>query len=82
MDIRKLKRNAVIVAEALVRYMYNLSDKVRGKLCGDFFFLHLKCCQRVAEVLMLLTSFAFSLFYGAGFSKRIASLQGKFGMTY
>ncbi|XP_053505345.1 nicalin-1-like [Ictalurus furcatus] len=26
-DIRKLKRNAVIVAEALVRYMYNLSDK-------------------------------------------------------
>ncbi|XP_058271867.1 nicalin-1-like [Hemibagrus wyckioides] len=26
-DVRKLKRNVVIVAEALVRYMYNLSDK-------------------------------------------------------
>ncbi|KAI4905492.1 hypothetical protein NFI96_014276 [Prochilodus magdalenae] len=26
-DIRKLKRNAVIVAESLARYMYNLSDK-------------------------------------------------------
>ncbi|XP_053334639.1 nicalin-1-like isoform X2 [Clarias gariepinus] len=26
-DIRKLKRNTVIVAEALVRYMYDLSDK-------------------------------------------------------
>lgn len=27
-DLRKLKRNGVIVAEALARYMYNLSDKV------------------------------------------------------
>ncbi|TSK72091.1 Nicalin-1 [Bagarius yarrelli] len=27
-DIRKLKRNTVVVAEALVRYMYNLSDKL------------------------------------------------------
>ncbi|XP_036385862.1 nicalin-1 [Megalops cyprinoides] len=26
-DIRKLKRNAVIIAEALARFMYNLSDK-------------------------------------------------------
>uniref|UniRef100_A0A3Q4BBY7 BOS complex subunit NCLN n=1 Tax=Mola mola TaxID=94237 RepID=A0A3Q4BBY7_MOLML len=26
-DLRKLKRNGVIVAEALARYMYNLSDK-------------------------------------------------------
>ena len=28
MDFRKLKRNGVILAEALARYMYNLSDKV------------------------------------------------------
>lgn len=27
-DLRKLKRNGMIVAEALARYMYNLSDKV------------------------------------------------------
>lgn len=27
-DLRKLKRNGIIVAEALARYMYNLSDKV------------------------------------------------------
>lgn len=27
-DIRKLKRNGIIIAEALARYMYNLSDKV------------------------------------------------------
>ncbi|XP_061583776.1 nicalin-1-like [Cololabis saira] len=26
-DLRKLKRNSIIVAEALARYMYNLSDK-------------------------------------------------------
>ncbi|XP_022532237.1 nicalin-1-like [Astyanax mexicanus] len=26
-DIRKIKRNAVIIAESLARYMYNLSDK-------------------------------------------------------
>ncbi|XP_066502507.1 nicalin-1-like [Hoplias malabaricus] len=26
-DIRKLKRNTIIIAESLVRYMYNLSDK-------------------------------------------------------
>lgn len=28
MDFRKLKRNGIIIAEALARYMYNLSDKV------------------------------------------------------
>lgn len=28
MDLRKLKRNAVIVAEALARFMYKLSEKV------------------------------------------------------
>lgn len=28
MDFRKLKRNGVVIAEALARYMYNLSDKV------------------------------------------------------
>uniref|UniRef100_A0AAX7TSP9 BOS complex subunit NCLN n=1 Tax=Astatotilapia calliptera TaxID=8154 RepID=A0AAX7TSP9_ASTCA len=27
-DFRKLKRNGIIIAEALARYMYNLSDKV------------------------------------------------------
>lgn len=27
-DLRKLKRNGIIVAEVLARYMYNLSDKV------------------------------------------------------
>ena len=27
-DFRKLKRNGVVIAEALARYMYNLSDKV------------------------------------------------------
>lgn len=27
-DLRKLKRNGVIVAEALARFMYGLSDKV------------------------------------------------------
>lgn len=27
-DLRKLKRNGVIIAEALARYMYNLSEKV------------------------------------------------------
>uniref|UniRef100_A0A3Q3MJ35 BOS complex subunit NCLN n=1 Tax=Mastacembelus armatus TaxID=205130 RepID=A0A3Q3MJ35_9TELE len=32
-DFRKLKRNGIIIAEALARYMYNLSDK-------DFFFLN------------------------------------------
>uniref|UniRef100_A0AAR2JFD9 BOS complex subunit NCLN n=1 Tax=Pygocentrus nattereri TaxID=42514 RepID=A0AAR2JFD9_PYGNA len=31
-DIRKLKRNTVIIAESLARYMYNLSDKVRELL--------------------------------------------------
>ncbi|XP_067231473.1 nicalin-1-like [Chanodichthys erythropterus] len=30
-DIRKLKRNAVIVAESLARFMYNLSDKGSAK---------------------------------------------------
>lgn len=29
-DFGKLKRNGLIVAEALARYMYNLSDKVSG----------------------------------------------------
>lgn len=53
MDIRKLKRNAVIVAEALVRYMYNLSDKVRENITATF--LRLICCQLVAEILKLLT---------------------------
>lgn len=28
MELRKLKRNGVIIAEALARYMYNLSEKV------------------------------------------------------
>lgn len=27
-DLRKLKRNGVVVAEALARFMYGLSDKV------------------------------------------------------
>uniref|UniRef100_A0A671M577 BOS complex subunit NCLN n=1 Tax=Sinocyclocheilus anshuiensis TaxID=1608454 RepID=A0A671M577_9TELE len=30
-DIRKLKRNAVVVAESLARFMYNLSDKGSAK---------------------------------------------------
>lgn len=34
-DIRKLKRNAVIVAESLARFMYNLSDKVRQTFGGS-----------------------------------------------
>lgn len=37
MDIRKLKRNTVVVAEALARYMYNLSDKVRENAAVIFF---------------------------------------------
>jgi len=34
-DIRKLKRNAVIVAESLARFVYNLSDKVRQTFGGS-----------------------------------------------
>lgn len=47
-DFRKLKRNGVIIAEALARYMFNLSDKVKhenkvhvsgytNKICFIFF---------------------------------------------
>lgn len=36
-DFRKLKRNTVIVAEALARYMYKLSDKVRENVDANFF---------------------------------------------
>lgn len=35
-DLRKLKRNGIIVAEALARYMYNLSDQViMDKMCTN-----------------------------------------------
>lgn len=40
MDFRKLRRNGVIIAEALARYMYNLSDKVITCMKPDCMYLN------------------------------------------
>ncbi|KAF7696743.1 hypothetical protein HF521_005161 [Silurus meridionalis] len=55
-DIRKLKRNAVIVAEALVRYMYNLSDKGSPKELQVFKGSLEVLDSRLSALMTLLTS--------------------------
>ncbi|KAM9408867.1 BOS complex subunit ncln [Pholidichthys leucotaenia] len=55
-DFRKLKRNGIIIAEALARYMYNLSDKGSPKdvqvFKGQLDFLD----SRISSLMSFLTS--------------------------
>ncbi|XP_030625149.1 nicalin-1 [Chanos chanos] len=55
-DIRKLKRNAVIIAESLARFMYNLSDKGSPKEIQVFKGQMEILDSRLSALMSLLTS--------------------------
>lgn len=68
-ELRKLKRNGIIIAEALARYMYNLSEKVI--LIFDYRFLFNFISIWIGD-----SSFFYPLL---GLAKRRAGVQGPFG---
>lgn len=86
MDFRKLKRNGVVIAEALARYMYNLSDKVDKCMetecvCPStetvvFHHLFIYLFVYLSSILMCVSSFHNLL---QGHAKRCAGLQGPDG---
>uniref|UniRef100_A0A3Q4HS52 BOS complex subunit NCLN n=1 Tax=Neolamprologus brichardi TaxID=32507 RepID=A0A3Q4HS52_NEOBR len=57
-DFRKLKRNGIIIAEALARYMYNLSDKVTECMKTQHTVNIIKDIQdsRISSLMSFLTS--------------------------
>ncbi len=81
MDFRKLKRNGIIIAEALTRYMYNLSDKVIKCMTTQ-------CMSPHTKTVVVLYHFCFISFpqcviqlyyHPQGFTKRCAGFQGPHG---
>lgn len=84
MDFRKLKRNGIIIAEALARYMYNLSDKVTeymktqhtvNIIKAESIFSLRRYCFKIA----MLMCHNCVLFFHIGFTEGCASFQGPAG---
>lgn len=87
MDFRKLKRNGIIIAEALARYMYNLSDKVTecmktqhtvNIIKAESIFSLRQHCFKIA-MLMCHNCVRVCFFFPQGFTKGCASFQGPAG---
>lgn len=77
-DSRKMKRNGIIIAEALARYMYNFSDKVIEIPTNNWMhlsYLHILWLN-IPSSFYCVINLDYIL---QGFTKRYASFQGSIG---